>query len=133
MFERFTPPSRNVIVCAQDEARALGHAFIDSGHVLLGLLRVEEGIAAGALAEVGIVHDDVRTALVAQHGSAEPDTTGQIPFLPGAKRALDEACAAADAMNQHWIGTEHLLLGLAEVRPELAPAAAVVRRILSGN
>jgi ATP-dependent Clp protease ATP-binding subunit ClpC len=110
VFERFTRRARQVVVLAQDEARDLRHDYIGTEHIVLGLIREEDGLAARTLDELRITAADVRGRLAA--GTGERRNSGQIMFLPPAKRALEAALEQADAMKHRWIGTEHLLLGL---------------------
>ena len=112
MFERFTNPARQVVVLAQDEARDLRHDYIGTEHVLLGLIREKDGLAARSLDELGVTADAVRARL--QPGEGERRNAGQIMFLPPAKRVLESALEQADSMKHRWIGTEHLLLGLVD-------------------
>jgi ATP-dependent Clp protease ATP-binding subunit ClpC len=112
VFERFTEPARQVVVFAQDEARDLRHDYIGTEHIVLGLLREQGGLAARTLTELRITADDVRGRLAP--GAGERRSSGQIMFLPPAKRALEAALEQADAMKHPWIGTEHLLLGLVD-------------------
>jgi ATP-dependent Clp protease ATP-binding subunit ClpC len=112
VFERFTDRARQVVVLAQDEARDLRHDYIGTEHIVLGLIREEEGLAARALDELGVTADAVRARL--QPGEGKRRNSGQIMFLPPAKRALESALDQADSMKHRWIGTEHLLLGLVD-------------------
>ncbi len=114
MFERFTDRARQVVVLAQDEARALGHAYIGTEHLLLGLLREEEGLAAQALHQLGVSLEAAREQVLAIVGPGEEGAgaTGQIPFTPRGKRALELALREALALGHNHIGTEHVLLGL---------------------
>ena len=114
MFERFTERARQVVVLAQDEARALGHSYIGTEHLLLGLLREEEGLAARALASLNVTIEEVR-AKVERIVGRGPDhaETGQIPFTPRAKKTLELALREGQALGHNYIGTEHILLGLA--------------------
>jgi ATP-dependent Clp protease ATP-binding subunit ClpC len=122
VFERFTPPARQVLVYASDEARSLGHDYIGGEHILLGLLREGDGIAARVLVSLGITHQSARTHLVCSIGSRESPTTGQIPFASSAVESLERATAEADSMSHGFIGTEHVLLGLAGVGDETVHA-----------
>jgi ATP-dependent Clp protease ATP-binding subunit ClpC len=110
MFDRFTPRARQVIVLAQDDARELTYDYIGTEHLLLGLLREEEGLAARELRELGVVFADVR----AQIGSAggERKETGQIAFTRHARNVLENALRTAVRWNHGMIATEHLLAGL---------------------
>jgi ATP-dependent Clp protease ATP-binding subunit ClpC len=111
VFERFTERARQAIVLAQEEAVTLKHGSVGTEHVLLGLLREEEGIAAQALQSSGLWLDQARAAVVATDGGSEA-VDGQIPFTPEAKRLLERALREAVRMSHNYIGTEHLLLGL---------------------
>jgi ATP-dependent Clp protease ATP-binding subunit ClpC len=125
MFERFTERARQVVVLAQDEARALRHNYIGTEHLLLGLLREEEGIAARVLGELGVTVDEVRAQVgrIVGQGDEEVDT-GQIPFTPRAKKVLELALREAQALGHQYIGTEHVLLGL--VRENSGVAARIL-------
>jgi len=112
MFERFTERARQVVVLAQDEARALKHNYIGTEHLLLGLLREQEGIAARVLGTLEVTVEEVRSQVVRIVGEGEEVATGQIPFTPRAKRVLELSLREALAMGHNWIGTEHILLGL---------------------
>jgi ATP-dependent Clp protease ATP-binding subunit ClpC len=114
VFERFTERARQVVVLAQEEARALRHNYIGTEHVLLGLLREEQGIAARVLESLEVTLGDVRAevARIVGQGDDEP-APGQIPFTPRAKKVLDLALREALSLGHNWIGTEHVLLGLA--------------------
>jgi ATP-dependent Clp protease ATP-binding subunit ClpA len=112
VFERFTERARQVVVLAQDEARGLGHAYIGTEHLLLGVLREEEGIAARTLASLGVGIDETRAAVVELVRRGDQQATGKIPFTARAKASLEGALHGADGMGHHHVGTEHLLLGL---------------------
>jgi len=113
VFERFTERARQVVVLAQDEARALKHNYIGTEHLLLGLLREEEGLGARTLENLGIVIEPVRAQVARIVGLGDEAATGQIPFTPRAKRVLELALREGLALGHNHIGTEHLLLGLA--------------------
>ena len=115
MFERFTERARQAVVLAQDEARLLSHAYIGTEHLLLGLLREEEGLAARVLANLEVGLEDVRARVVDIVGRGESAAAGQIPFTPRAKEALERALREALDLGHDYIGTEHVLLGLARV------------------
>ncbi len=112
MFERFTEPARQVVVLAQDEARTLQHNYIGTEHILLGLLREEDGIAARALESLGITIEEVRGQVARIVGRGDEVPHGQIPFTPRAKKVLELALREALSLGHQYIGTEHLLLGL---------------------
>jgi ATP-dependent Clp protease ATP-binding subunit ClpC len=120
VFERFTDRARQVVVLAQEEARTMGHDHIDTEHILLGLLRVEEGLAARALESLDITVDRARAEVVRVVGSGEEVTAGQLPFTPQAKKVLELALREALSLGHNYIGTEHILLGLARVNEGVA-------------
>jgi ATP-dependent Clp protease ATP-binding subunit ClpC len=113
VFERFTERARQVVVLAQDEARNLKHNYIGTEHLLLGLMREEEGLAARALEALDVSIDEVRAQVARVVGEGEEVTTGQIPFTPRAKKVLELALREALRLGHNYIGTEHILLGLA--------------------
>ena len=112
MFERFTERARQVLVLALDEARALKHNYIGTEHLLLGLLREEEGLAAKALESLDITVEDVRAQVARIVGQGDEITTGQIPYTPRAKKVLELSLSESKSLGHNYIGTEHLLLGL---------------------
>jgi ATP-dependent Clp protease ATP-binding subunit ClpA len=112
LFERFTERARQVVVLAQDEARALKHNYIGTEHILLGLLREEEGLAARVLESLDITVEEVRAQVARIVGQGDEVTTGQIPFTPRAKKVLELALREALSLGHNYIGTEHILLGL---------------------
>jgi len=112
MFERFTERARQVIVLAQAEARALKHNYIGTEHLLLGLLREEEGLAARVLASFGVTLEAVRAEVARIVGQGHEVEGGQIPFTPRAKKILELSLREALDLGHNYIGTEHLLLGL---------------------
>jgi ATP-dependent Clp protease ATP-binding subunit ClpC len=112
VFERFTERARQVVVLAQEEARALKHNYIGTEHLLLGLLREDEGIAARVLDELGVTLEGVREQVAQTIGQGEEVTTGQIPFTPRAKKVLELSLREALTLGHNWIGTEHVLLGI---------------------
>ncbi len=126
MFERFTDRARRVLVLAQAEAQLLGHGFIGTEHVLLGLVAEHDGVAAKALERLDITIDAVRDevrAMVTVSGAA----TGSPPFTPRAKKVLELALREALDLGHNYIGTEHLLLGI--VREGEGVAATVLVRL----
>ena len=124
MFERFTERARQVVVLAQEEARALKHNYIGTEHLLLGLLREEEGVAARVLDALEVSVEEVRAAVVRIVGSGEESPQGQIPFTPRAKKVLELALREALSLGHNYIGTEHILLGL--VREDEGVAARIL-------
>jgi ATP-dependent Clp protease ATP-binding subunit ClpA len=124
VFERFTERARGVVVLAQEEARALKHNYIGTEHILLGLLREQEGLAAGVLASLDITIERVRWAVTRMVGPGEEVTSGQIPFTPRAKKVLELSLREALSLSHNYIGTEHILLGL--VRENEGVAARIL-------
>jgi len=124
MFERFTERARQVVVLAQEEARALKHNYIGTEHLLLGLLREEEGVAARVFEKLEISVEEVRAAVVRIVGSGEEVPQGQIPFTPRAKKVLEFSLREALSLGHNYIGTEHILLGL--IREEEGVATRIL-------
>ena len=112
MFERFTDRARRVIVLAQEEARALQHNYIGTEHLLLGLIREGEGVAAKALASKGVELDATRKQVEEMIGKGNAAPNGHIPFTPHAKQVLEFSLREALQLGHSYIGTEHILLGL---------------------
>ncbi len=124
MFERFTDRARRVVVLAQEEARRLNHNYIGTEHLLLGLVREGEGVAAKALESLDISLADARAQVeeIIGHGGQAP--AEHIPFTPRAKKVLELSLRAALQLRHDHIGTEHILLGL--VRESEGVAAQVL-------
>jgi ATP-dependent Clp protease ATP-binding subunit ClpC len=112
VFERFTEPARRVVILAQEEARALGHDRIGTEHLLLGLLREEEGVARRALRALGISADGARARIVDLAGRGEHMAAGDLGFTAPARRALELASRDAERLRDRHVSTEHLLMGL---------------------
>jgi ATP-dependent Clp protease ATP-binding subunit ClpC len=112
MFERFTERARQVLELAQDEARRFKHNYIGTEHVLLGLIREEEGIAARVLASFDVTLEEVRERVAQIVGRGSEIAAGQIPFTPRAKRVLELSIREALSLGHGYVGTEHVLLGL---------------------
>ncbi len=112
MFERFTDRARRVLVLAQEEARELNHAFIGTEHILLGLIREGEGVAAKALDALGITFEAVREKVEEAIGANANPSPGSPPFTPRAKKVLELSLREALQLGHSYIGTEHMLLGL---------------------
>ncbi len=124
MFERFTERARQVVVLAQEEARDLKHNYIGTEHLLLGLLREGDGVAARVLSALDVSLEDVRGTIMRIVGEGEHESQGQIPFTPRAKKVLELALREALSLGHNYIGTEHILLGL--VRESEGVAARVL-------
>jgi len=127
MFERFTDRARRVVVLAQEEARTLDHGYIGTEHLLLGLIREGEGVAARALVSLGISLEAVREQVGQIIGRGQQPPPGHIPFTPRAKKVLELALREAQQLGHDYIGTEHLLLGL--IREGSGVAAQVLVRL----
>jgi ATP-dependent Clp protease ATP-binding subunit ClpC len=112
VFERFTDGARRVLVLAQEEARLLNHNFIGTEHVLLGLLRYQEGIAGQALRSLGVSLAAVREKVEETIGPSGLTPVDSPPFTPRAKKVLELSLREALDLKHNYIGTEHLLLGL---------------------
>src|SRR5437879_2824459 len=112
MFERFTERARQVVVLAQEEARTLKHNYIGTEHILLGLRREEEGLAARVLESLDITVEEVRAQVARIVGQGDEVTTGAIAFTARAKEVRGLALRDALSLGHSCIGTEHILLGL---------------------
>ena len=112
MFERFTDRARRVVVLAQEEARDLGHSYIGTEHLLLGLCHEGAGVAVAALEALGVSLAAVRTQVEEIVGRGEHPRSGHIPFTPRAKKVLELSLRESQQLEHGYIGTEHLLLGL---------------------
>jgi ATP-dependent Clp protease ATP-binding subunit ClpC len=141
MFERFTDRARRVVVLAQEEARLLNHNYIGTEHVLLGLIREADGVAAQALEALGISLEGVRARVEGIIGTGlGPIESSHVPFTPRAKKVLELSLREALQLHHNYIGTEHLLLGLiregegvaAQVLVQMgATLSAVRKRVLA--
>jgi ATP-dependent Clp protease ATP-binding subunit ClpC len=112
MFERFTESARRVVVLAQEEARMLDHNYIGTEHLLLGLIREGEGVAARVIESMGLTLEAAREQVEATVGRGSEPPSGHIPFTSRAKKVLELSLREALELNSSYIGTEHLLLGL---------------------
>ena len=112
MFERFTERARQVVVLAQEEARHLGHNYVGTEHILLGLLREQDGIGAHALERLGVTVERVRADVRRIIGFLDEPPSGQLPFTPRAKKVLELSLREALGLGHDYLGTGHLLLGL---------------------
>jgi ATP-dependent Clp protease ATP-binding subunit ClpC len=111
VFERFTDKARRIVVVSQEEARLLDHDYIGTEHLLLGLLLVDD-LGGHLLAGRGLTHEEARARVEAGSQPRHREPHGHIPFTPRAKKALEMALREAVALGDHFIGSEHLLLGL---------------------
>ena len=111
MMQRFTDDAQRVLSFAQEAALELGHDYVGTEHVLIGLTKVKNGVAAKALAELGIVTEDIFEAVEEQVGRGNKKATS-IYMTPRVKHVLELAVQVANRMNHNYVGTEHILLGL---------------------
>ena len=111
-FDRFTERARKVLTLAQEEAQRFNHNYIGTEHLLLGLVREGEGVAAKVLSNLGIELTKVRSAVEFIIGRGERQVMGEIGLTPRAKKVIELAVDEARRLGHHYIGTEHLLLGL---------------------
>ncbi|KAK4488934.1 hypothetical protein RD792_004724 [Penstemon davidsonii] len=127
MFERFTEKAIKVIMLAQEEARRLGHNFVGTEQILLGLIGEGTGIAAKVLKSMGINLKDARVEVEKIIGRGSGFVAVEIPFTPRAKRVLELSLEEARQLGHNYIGSEHLLLGL--LREGEGVAARVIRMV----
>jgi len=111
-FDKFTERARRVMTQAQEEATRLGHNYIGTEHLLLGLVREGDGVAARVLALLGANTERVRGAVEMRIGRGDRMIVGEIGLTPRAKKTIELAVDEARRLGHHYIGTEHLLLGL---------------------
>ena len=128
MFNRFTERARKVIILAKEEAKRFNHDYIGTEHILLGLIREGEGVAATVLEKMGVSLENIRLEVekLVQPGPAT-QIIGDLPFTPRAKKALELAAEEARSLGHNYIGTEHLLLGL--IREEEGVASQVLMNL----
>ncbi len=111
-FEKFSERARKALTRAQEEAQRFGHNYVDTEHILLGVVGEEEGVAAKVLTNLGVVLSKVRAAVEFVVGRGGKPIIGEIGLTPRAKKAIEFAVDEARRFNHNYIGTEHLLLGL---------------------
>jgi hypothetical protein len=111
-FERFTERAKKVLTLAQEEAESAGHSYIGPEHLLIGLLREEEGLAARALGTLGVALDGTREAIRAELGTTPRTAISQIIPTARVKKVIEAAFEESQRMGHAYVGTEHLLLGL---------------------
>ncbi len=126
-FEKFTERARRVLTLAQEEAQRFNHNYIGTEHLLLGLVREGEGVAAQVLSSLGVELNKVRSAVEFIIGRGDRIVLGDIGLTPRAKKVIELAVDEARRLNHHYIGTEHLLLGL--VREGEGIAAGVLESL----
>ncbi len=126
-FDKFTERARKVLSLAQEEAQRFQHNYIGTEHLLLGLVREGEGVAAKVLSNLGVDLEKVRKAVEDIIGRGDRVVLGEIGLTPRAKKVIELAVDEARRLNHHYIGTEHLLLGL--VREGEGIAAGVLESL----
>jgi ATP-dependent Clp protease ATP-binding subunit ClpA len=127
MIERFTDRAREVVALAQEEARMLNHNYIGTEHLLLGLIREGEGVAAKALESLEVSLEMIRQQVEEIVGLGQAAPTGHIPFTARTKKVLELSLREALPLGNTYIGTEHLLLGL--IREREGVAAQVLQKL----
>jgi ATP-dependent Clp protease ATP-binding subunit ClpC len=127
MFERFTEKAIKVIMLAQEEARRLGHNFVGTEQILLGLIGEGTGIGPKVLKAMGVNLKDARVEVEKIIGRGSGFVAVEIPFTPRAKRVLELSLEEARQLGHNYIGTEHLLLGL--IREGEGVAARVLENL----
>lgn len=128
MFDRFTNDARRAVILAQEESRMLNHGHVGTEHLLLALTHSADTPAARALASCGVDHDSVRARIGELIGAGTSAHAGHLPFTPDARTVLEAAVREAIMLGHGYVGTEHLLLGLAAMNTGVA--AVVVAGIL---
>ncbi len=126
-FDKFTERARRVLTLAQEEAQRFNHNYIGTEHLLLGLVREGDGVAAKVLANLGVELSKVRSAVEFIIGRGERTSPAEIGLTPRAKKVIELAVDEARRLSHHYIGTEHLLLGL--VREGEGIAASVLESL----
>ncbi len=114
-FEGFTEGARRVLALAQEEARRFGHSYIGTEHVLLGLVREEQGMAGAVLRSLGVEAGEVRRrieSIVGHEEAAAEPVDEELPLTPRLRRMLQTARREALQLDHNYVGTEHLLCGL---------------------
>ena len=115
-FEKFSERARRALTKAQEEAQRFGHNYIDTEHILLGLLADDEGVASRVIVNLGVVPSKIRAGVEFVVGRGERSTIGEVGLTPRAKKVIELAVDEARNLSHSYIGTEHLLLGLLRER-----------------
>jgi ATP-dependent Clp protease ATP-binding subunit ClpC len=127
-MNNFTPRAQQVLALARKEADRFNHSYVGTEHLLLGLIKLGQGVAVNVLERMGLELDTVRMEVEKEVGSGPPQkAAGNIPYTPRVKKVLALANKEAKALNHSYVGTEHLLLGL--LREGEGVAARVLRRL----
>jgi len=128
MFDRFTNRARQVIIIARKEADRFNHNYIGTEHILLGLIKLGQGVAVNVLRRMGLDFETVRREVEKAVGKG-PETKpgGEIPLTSRAKKVIEYAVEEATSLNHSYVGTEHILMGL--LREEEGVAARVLTNL----
>jgi ATP-dependent Clp protease ATP-binding subunit ClpC len=127
-FHNFTPRALEAIALAREEALRLSHNFLGTEHLLLGLMKLNKGVAVNVLQQLGVDLNNLRIHVEKLIGCGpEPKLTGNIPYTPPTKRVFELAVREAKCLNHTYVGTEHLLIGM------LAEADGVAARVLRND
>src|SRR5713226_2539273 len=126
-FDKFTERARKVLSLAQEEAQRFQHTYIGTEHLLLGLVSEGEGVAARVLSSLNVESSKIRSAVEFIIGRGDRIVLGEIGLTPRTKKVIELAVDEARRLNHHYIGTEHLLLGL--VREGEGIAAGVLESL----
>jgi ATP-dependent Clp protease ATP-binding subunit ClpC len=117
--------AREALRLAHEEARTLRHSYVGTEHILLGLLRERDGLAATTLASFEVTYERVRLAVVRMMGLGVEDATGELPFTGPASEAIERAGREASTLGSERVGTEHILLALTRDPAGAAPRILV--------
>src|SRR5271155_479411 len=128
MMSDFTPRGQQVLALARKEAERFNHNYVGTEHMLLGLIKLGQGVAVNVLQRMGLDLERVRIE-VEKHVGSHPETNmiGNIPYTPRVKKVLALAAKEAKALNHSYVGTEHILLGL--LREGEGVAARVLKNL----
>ena len=132
-FDKFTDRARKVLTLAQDEAQRFNHNYIGTEHLLLGLVREGEGVAARVLENMNVELPKVRTAVEFIIGRGDRPVVGEVGLTPRAKRVIELAIDEARRLGHNYIGTEHLLLGLVREGEGIAAGVLEIARRQPGQ
>ncbi|MEW5884355.1 MAG: Clp protease N-terminal domain-containing protein, partial [Armatimonadota bacterium] len=120
MWQRFTERARKAVFFAQEEAQKFGEGYVSTEHLLLGLVRDEDSVAARVLVGLNLTLEGIREEVLKRLPRAQGKTTHEMTLTPRAKKVIDLAYDEARELDNDYIGTEHLLMGLLREREGLA-------------
>ena len=126
-MNNFTPRAQQTLALARKEADRLNHNYVGTEHLLLGLIKLGQGVAVNVLQEMGLDIDTVRMEVEKQTGSGPRPQEGNIPYTPRVKKVLALACEEAKSLDHSYVGTEHILLGI--LREGEGAAARVLKNL----